>query len=181
MSHRHAAAAATLLSFTLGCSSTYMPRPSSRASIVMDEGTMAYVRDGKKYDGGIFGGHIEEAVRGNPQAEDYAHQFKTGMITGFVLSTIGIIGVIVGATLVGVQASQQPNDQSVPVTGLVVMGGGLLVDIIGSSVMLNAQPHLFDAINAYNDGIPAPAAPPTVPAPAAPPAVPAPAAPVPPQ
>jgi hypothetical protein len=156
---------------TLGCSSTYMPRPSPRVSLVMDSGSYAYVRDGKKYEGGLFGGDLDEAVKGNPEAEHYASAYKGGIATGFVLSLVGAVGIGVGAGVAGSElANQPPGSSSVPVTGLVVMGAGLLVSIIGDVVILNAAPHLFDAINAYNDGLQAaaPPAPAQAPAPATP-------------
>ncbi len=144
--------------FALGCSSSYVPAASPRAAIVMDSGSYAYTRDGKKYDGGLFGGDIEEVVRGNPQAEDYARAYKGGMLGGFLLSLAGALGVGAGAAVTVEQGSQRAPGQSVPPTGLVVMGGGLAVEMIGLFLELNALPHMTDAINAYNDGLGAQAA-----------------------
>jgi hypothetical protein len=119
----------------------------------MDGGYYAYMRDGKKYEGGLFGGDIEEAVHGNPRAEEYARQYKTGTVTGFILSMLGATALGVGGGVVGVQASQTSNGQSLPPTGLIVMGAGLVVEMTGLIIELNALPHLSDAINAYNDGV----------------------------
>ena len=119
----------------------------------MDNGSYAYVRDGKKYEGGIFGGQLEEAVQGNEQAEEYAHEYKTGTVTGFALSTVGLAALIGGVVLLAVQAAQTPSGQTVPPTGLFIALGGLGLDIAGNIVALNAQPHMTDAINAYNDGL----------------------------
>ncbi len=110
--------------------------------------------DGKKYEGGFLGGDIEEAVQGNREAEEYAHEFKGGMVTGFVATLLGAGGMVGGLILTGAEASQQPaNTQSVPVPGLLLLAGGAVAYVAGLVVMLNAQPHLFDAINAYNDGL----------------------------
>jgi hypothetical protein len=125
----------------------------------MDGGYYAYMRDGKKYEGGLFGGDIEEAVHGNPRAEEYAHQYKTGMVTGFILSMLGATAVGVGGGVIGAQAAETSNGQSLPPTGLIVMGAGLVVEITGLIIELNAMPHMTDAINAYNDGIALPSAP----------------------
>jgi len=119
----------------------------------MESGTYAYVRDGKKYEGGVFGGDLEEAVRGNARAEEYARAYKTGMATGLALSFLGAAATIGGAVLLGYQAGQTPSGQSVPLTGLFIALGGLVVDIAGDIVVSSAQPHLTDAINAYNDGL----------------------------
>jgi hypothetical protein len=136
-------------SFSLGCTSDYMPRPGPRVSMVMDSGKIAYVRDGRKFEGGFLGGDIEEAVRGNPQAEEYASAYKTGMVTGFALTMIGAGAVLGGAVLAADESTQESTS---PVPSLVVLAGALAVELAGVVVTLNAQPHLYDAINAYNDG-----------------------------
>jgi hypothetical protein len=146
------AAIAILLCSTFGCASSYVPRPSPRVSLVMDGGGYGYVRDGRKYEGGLFGGDIDKVVQGNPQAEKYARAYKTGMATGFAMTTIGLAGVLGGVTVLGADASQS-QENSVPPTGLVIIGAGLFVELIGSILELNAVPHLFDAVNSYNDGL----------------------------
>src|SRR5579859_2276580 len=140
-------------SLPLGCSSSYVPAASPRVSAVMDGGYYAYVRDGKKYEGGLLGGEIEEAVRGDPRAEEYARQYKTGMVTGFVLSMLGATGTFAGVGIAGAQASQAANGPSLTAAGLIVAGAGLLAETIGLIVELNAMPHMADAINAYNDSL----------------------------
>jgi hypothetical protein len=143
-----------LVGSTAACSSAYIPQPGPRLSVVMESGSLAYVRDGKKYEGGMLGGDIEEAVRGNPRAEQYAHDYKSGMVTGFALSMVGIAGMVGGLTVAGIEEAHQPTgSQSVPVTGLVIFGAGLLLDLVGSGIMLGAVPHLYDAVNAFNDGV----------------------------
>jgi hypothetical protein len=144
---------ATLAPFALGCSASYRPLASPRVSLVMEGGQYAYVRDGNEYSGGLLGGDIEEAVRGNEKAEEYAHEYKNGMLTGFLLTLLGLAGVGTGAAITGEQSAETRGGQSLPPTGLLVMGGGLLVETIGLIVELSAQPHLTDAINAYNDGL----------------------------
>jgi hypothetical protein len=147
------------VSSSLGCASSYMPRPGPRIAVVMDSGSVAYVRDGKKYEGGLFGGDIEEAVRGNPQAEDYARQYKAGVEAGFLTTMVGVAGLVGGTVVTSVEASPSAGDRATPVAGLVTVGAGLVLYVTGLIVVLNATPHLYDAINAYNDGVPSPAAP----------------------
>jgi hypothetical protein len=150
---------AGLVSCTLGCSSAYVPQPGPRLSVIMDHGSLAYVRDGKKYEGGLFGGDIEEAVQGNAEAELYAHKYKTGMEAGFATTMGGVAGLLGGLVVTGLGAESQTKNLTVPVTGLVIMGVGLVAYLTGAFVMLNAVPHLYDAVNAYNDGVPPPPAP----------------------
>jgi hypothetical protein len=164
---RHPAPAIALVACTTACSSAYIPQPGPRLSVVMDSGSLAYVRDGKTYPGGFLGGDIEDAVKGNPRAEEYAHDYKSGMVTGFVLSMLGVAGMVGGLTFEGIEARQTPGDQPIPLTGLVIAGAGAIVDLIGAGLMMGAMPHLYDAINAFNDGVtpsgpPRPVAPPTV-------------------
>jgi len=156
-----------LVACTSACSSAYIPQPGPRLSVVMENGSLAYVHDGKTYEGGFLGGDIEEAVQGNPRAEGYAHDYKSGLVTGFALSMIGIAGMVGGATVTTVGETQSGGNQSVPVTGLVIFGAGLLLDLIGSGLMVGAVPHLYDAVNAFNDGV----APPGPPRPVAPGAI----------
>jgi hypothetical protein len=151
--HHRDAATAFFLCLTVGCTSSYLPQPSPRVSLVMEGGSYAYVRDGRKYEGGLFGGDIDKVVQGNPKAEKYAHEYKTGMVTGFILTTIGVVGAAGGLTVLTVDASQSRSPgSSVPPTGLIIAGAGLFVEIVGAILELNAIPHVFDAVNAYNDG-----------------------------
>jgi hypothetical protein len=122
----------------------------------MDGGNYAYVRDGKKYEGGLFGGDLVEAVRGNPQAEDYARAYKRGLTTGLVMTLLGAAVAVAGIVAVSSDLGQHAPGQSIPPTGFIVAGGGLLVELIGDIIELNAMPHLYDAINVYNDGLDSP-------------------------
>jgi hypothetical protein len=151
-----AAAVAALVSCSFGCSSAYLPHPGPRLSVVMDGGTVAYVREGKKYEGGLFGGDLEEAVHGNPQAEEYARQFKTGVTTGFATTMLGVAGMAGGLIVTGAQAPSPDSGRSLPVTGPIILGAGIVAYVVGLIVMLNAAPHLYDAVNAYNDGLSSP-------------------------
>jgi len=147
---------AAVVSCNVGCSSAYIPRPGPRISVLMDGGTLAYARDGKKYEGGIFGGDLEEAVRGNPQAEEYAREFKNGMTTGFASTMLGVGGILGGLIVTDLQLPPPGSNRSLPATGPVILGAGLVAYFVGLAVMLNAAPHLWDAVNVYNDGVSAP-------------------------
>jgi hypothetical protein len=58
-----------------GCASTYMPRPSPRVQMVTENGSLVLVKDGRSHPFNMFGGNLEEVVRGNPQAEAEAQAF----------------------------------------------------------------------------------------------------------
>ena len=127
----------------------------------------------------MLGGELEEAVRGDPTAEEYASQFRTGMTAGLVLTTVGTLGMVGGLVLTGAEAAQTTPGHSLPPTGLVVCGVGLVTELVGLIVALNAAPHLFDAINAYNDAVGSKVEAPTTPVPAPSPRVLAPGVPSP--
>ncbi len=146
-------AAVIACTFSIGCTSDYLPRPGPRLSMTMDSGKIMYVRDGKKYEGGFLGGDIEDAVQGNRRAEEYASEYKTGMVTGFALTMISAAGLVAGAVLTGTEAGNQESVSRSPLPGVLVLGGSLVLDVAAIIVLMNAQPHLFDAINAYNDDV----------------------------
>jgi hypothetical protein len=138
---------------SLGCASSYVPRPGPHVALVQDGGTISYVREGVKYDGGIFGGDIEQAVSGSERAEGYARDYKSGMTTGFVMTMIGSVGLIGGAGLLGAEEARTSTWDSTATTALVVMLSGLVVELVGAGIAARAQTHLYDAVNAYNDDV----------------------------
>ena len=94
------------------------------------------------------------------------------MIGGFVSTLVGVASTVGGASLVVANSSKSTDDRdtTLETAGGALIIGGLVASIVGLALFMNAQPHLFDAINAYNDGLPEygrPAVPPY--APAAPP------------
>lgn len=143
----------TLGALSLGCSASYMPRPSSRVSIIQNAGMPSYVRDGKVYAGGLGGGELEEAVRGNPEAEQHARDYKSGTISGLVSVLVGGVGMGVGAGLLAADSAAREHDKGRQISGAAALGGGLAAYIVGLVLVVNAQPHQWDAINVYNDGL----------------------------
>ena len=145
------ATALVALTTTTACSSSYMPAKSPRAQLVMQSGRQAIVRDGQVYEIGAFGGGLEEAVAGNPDAEEHARDYQRDLVMGFACSMLAIGAIIAGGTLMAVDASNHPNEVSAPGLGLLL--GGIALEIGGSAFYAGAQPHFYDAINVYNDGL----------------------------
>jgi hypothetical protein len=141
-----------VLTLGAGCSTSYMPRTSGRIAVIQRAGTPSYLRDGKTYEGGLFGGELEEAVSGNPEAERHARAFKSGTVGGFVVSIVGAIGMGAGLAVAGSEAaSPDPGNHNQLALGLVA--GGIAAYVTGLALMFGAQPHMWDAINVYNDGL----------------------------
>jgi len=150
---------------TSGCSTSYVPRPSPRVAVVMKDGTPSYMRDGRIYEGGAFGGDLDQAVHGNPEAEAHAKSYQNGMLGSFLASLAGGLSLGTGAGVVLADSARSSEDRSssAQVTGFVLLAGGVAASIVGAVLFSNAQPHLWDAINIYNDGFPDPMGPPRPP------------------
>ena len=79
------------------------------------------------------------------------------MVGGFIVAMLGTGAILGGASLAGAEAAQPGSTTSSEVPGLAVMEAGVVAYIIGACIMAGAVPHLYDAINAYNDGVETPA------------------------
>ncbi len=133
----------------------YNPRPSPRIQVVPDGSQIALLKNGHRYGTGVLGGAVEEAVEGNPEAEEEARTYRQRGIAGFVLSTVGSVTAGVGAgLLVGNELQQNPSS-TLNIASIAMTIGGAVVSIVGSFLVGSAQPHLWNAINIYNDGLPA--------------------------
>jgi len=150
---------------TTGCGTTaYEPARSPRIAMVSG----AYVRDGTRYSAGFASG-LEEAVRGNPRAEDEARSAHGLMIGGFVVTIAGATaagtGAAVWATGVRTDDAGKIHSTSQSNIGAGVFLGGFLVECIGVALSNSGRAHELDAINIYNDGVSLPAAQPPSPRP----------------
>jgi hypothetical protein len=145
------AIAAPALGSSVGCATTYTPRANHRLSFVMSGGKINYWRDGHEYEGGPFGGELDEAVRGVPEAEDHAKSYENLSIAGFVVTLFGAAGVVGGASLMGADYHANDSFTGTGDTGLALVVGGLVLELVGVALVAAAQPHMLDAINIYND------------------------------
>jgi hypothetical protein len=137
------------LFFAAGCSSSYEPARSPRILTMVDDGAPTFVKDGMPVGAVGFGGGLADAVRGNPRAEREARVGHNLVVGGFVLDLAGL-GSEIGA---GVALGQQrPNDRASGLALGLAIGGAAAV-IAGSVLILSGQPHIYDAVNIYNDGV----------------------------
>jgi len=131
------------------CSSSYTPRSQRRLSVVMSGGTLAAVRDGRQIDLGLFGGGLEDAVRGVPQAEEEARTFHNRMVSGFL---VGMGGMVCSMVAVGAAAESDINGDDTSAE-LGISLGCLVAAFVGFGVMASGPPHMYDAVNIYNDAV----------------------------
>jgi len=147
------------LIFTPGCTSSYEPARSPRIETVVDGGQPTFVKDGVHFGGPVWGSGLADAVHGNPQAEHHARVGRNLIVGGFVVSLAGL-GVEIGGLVVSAKANSSTAADSNSGVGTALVIGGLVVVLTGGVMMLAGQPHIYDAINIYNDGIQARPSPP---------------------
>jgi hypothetical protein len=145
---RFAAGLLVLVLLTSGCSSSYRPADSPRISTALSGGSPTFFRDGKEYSAGLFLGGVEDAVQGNRRAEEEARTAHHLMVGGLVLTLIGE-----GTAISGLALEASHPTQATQNAGLALALGGLAGAIAGFILVMNAPPHMYDAINIYNDGI----------------------------
>jgi hypothetical protein len=180
-----------------GCATRYQPRSAHRLSVVMEDGSLAYHRDGETIKHGFFGGGLVEAVEEDPAAREAAATYRGRMAGSFISMTAGFV-CFIGGVAWAVSEDSSGSGLFSSDAGAIYTGalGCLLAGAIAGSVLaMSAQPYHFDAINIYNDNAetrayrfqppvlpapgPAPGSPPppptatTPPAPAQPPTAPA--------
>jgi hypothetical protein len=121
----------------------------------MQGGTPVYIREGRVFPGGGFGGDLREAVQGNAEAESYAKAYRTNMVAGVTTTLAGVVSAMGGGALYVASSSRPENERSATTEtiGATLALSGIAAFATGMVLMLNAQPHLWDAVNAYNDGI----------------------------
>jgi hypothetical protein len=116
----------------------------------MDMGKPAYVRDGRTYEHGLLGGGLEDAVRGNPQAEAAAREYHDRIQNGVLAM---IVGTVCTGVAVGLAVSKETNGNGGE-TELLVATGCLGLTLGGSFYAISAEPYRLDAINIFNDAPP---------------------------
>ena len=139
------------LVFAEGCTSSYEPAKSPRIATVVAGGQPTFVKDGVQFGSQVWGTGLVDAVHGNPRAEHHARVGRNLIAGGFVLGLVGL-GSEIGGLVVAVHDNNQPNGEASPLAiGLII--GGLATALTGSALIMAGQPHLYDAINIYNDSV----------------------------
>jgi hypothetical protein len=133
------------------CATSYEPVRSPRVVVVRGALHAGYVKDGVSYPGGLFGGNVDEAVRGVPAAEEHARAYKT-LTTAGTLTIFGSEGLAIGGSVASA-ISHDATSRDVQ-TSLIIGSGVALVT--GFILHLVSDHHLYDAANLYNDALPAP-------------------------
>ena len=134
-----------------GCVRGYRPHASPRIATVWGWG-VTYVKDGKGYRAGMFGGGAVDVVRGYPPAVAVARSAHTRAILGFIgfLGGFGCTWHYAGKYSDGVERDPSYDLSSVDTGVLLGCAGAAL---IGMGLNINANIKRSDAINMYNDWV----------------------------
>jgi hypothetical protein len=156
MRTRSLVAAALVAAVLSACSTNYVPHTPGRLFVTMDSGKWSYVRDGQRYDHGMLGGGLEDAVRGNPQAEAAAAEYTSRLRTGLLFTILGTLGMVGGLTgAVATAVDEEGNDsRTQQLLGLTVISMAVMFG--GAMYAASAEPYRWDAINMFNDQPPPP-------------------------
>lgn len=139
------------LVFTQGCSSSYQPARSPRITTVVHSGYPTWVKDGEHIGSPAFGTGLVDAVRDNPRAQHQARVGRNLIAAGWVSYLVGLGTGIGGVALVAKDDSSTSPHQSAAGTALLITSAATL--LAGGVLLLCGQPHIYDAVNIYNDGL----------------------------
>ena len=156
-----------------GCSTTFTPS-GRHLAIVVDNGAMAYSRDGRTYSSGFLGSGLAEAVSGVPAAEEAAAAYQKDLLGGVIASVVASACLTTALAAGFSTIDDRSNDH--PTANALALGGfacGLVGLGVGLGFIAAAPAHHYDAINLYNDAVDrqleAPKAPPVLTGPPPPP------------
>jgi hypothetical protein len=146
-------AAAALLPSLACAGTTYMPRADGRISFTSSGSNVYLTKNGRRLESSIES--LDQAVAGNPAAEEHARQRGRELRTGLALDVGGLVAGFAGLFVLAPSRNADGTMTDVS-AGRGVVGGALVVGglaaIFGAaSYISSAQAHQWDAINIYND------------------------------
>jgi len=118
--------------------------------MVMEGGSPTFVKDGERFGNSAFAAGLVRAVNGNARAEEQALTARNLVIGGFVLDFAGVGSEVGGFVALGHDSGSNGHSSALPAALLL---GGIGAVIAGTIVVVSAQPHVYDAVNIYNDSI----------------------------
>lgn len=119
---------------------------------------MSIVQDDKEIDIGFFGGNAPRYFEDVPEAMSAARTHRIKKLTGFMMSSLGLVSLIGGAGYMA--ANTEPNHVTGEGTftgnkGLAIglYGGGFLVMLVGALLSSSSNGDLSDAVNLHNAAV----------------------------
>lgn len=152
--------ALALCLFGAGCVTGYEPHASRSIRMILKDGTAAFTKNGVVVQKGFLGSGLSEAMADVPQAQRHAEAFRKQTIAGFVVSLVALPVVAAGAVvaILGMTSQREGVSSGTGFPYVTSVGFGMEVlglagAILGAAVTSSAQPHLYDALNIYNDAV----------------------------
>jgi hypothetical protein len=142
-------AALAVVTSAVGCAEFYVPQSHGRLAIA---GGGIY-KDGRRYGLGWFGGDADQAVAGDPRAEEQitTAQSQRAACTVSVLLELGLLIAAV-ATIPSSQWQQPaPLSDTVRMPFFWLTMGGIAGGATAGVLCGSAQTHMVNAVNMYND------------------------------
>lgn len=127
--------------------------------MMMQNGQIAYVRDGQVYPHGFLGGGLEHAVAGNPNAvraaAEYTDRLKLGLLGIFGGMVCSVTAMTYALRDLGddPDTSDRNDRNDVPNTLWLSLGCSVVM-ILGAGYAASAEPYRWDAVNLFNDAPP---------------------------
>ena len=139
-----------------GCSSSYMPRPGPRVAMIQQSGNPCLRARWK----GLRGRHLRRRNRRSGPRQSRGRIAREGLQepndrrisrNGGRSNRWSLVSLVSAGAL---SRTDNGGSNTEATTGGVLLAGGLGAYITGFVLILTAQPHMWDAINVYNDGVP---------------------------
>jgi hypothetical protein len=131
----------------LACSTTHAARNDGFVRPVMEGGQLQWHRDGQVYPHGLGGGLVD-AVRDDPEALAHAEFHRSRNLAGLGLLVGTVVAVVAGGAVV-----ENTDSTRGTAVGFGLLGVGALLYGGGIYSLATGGPRLYDAVNAYNDGV----------------------------
>jgi hypothetical protein len=137
------------LSVGCGGASSYTPQEPGRIHFVRTASGRALEKDGKLYSASGFWGESREAVAGDPDAEAHARTYvwQTRSTGPLVLLALGLL------LPAGVLMTGEPDHTGQRVAAIGLASAGMTALVFSFFIPQLARPHLYHAINVYNDHV----------------------------
>jgi hypothetical protein len=134
---------------SVGCASSYPPQEPGRIHVVLAEGRRALEKDGKLYSMSWFSNDPIVAVAGHPVAEEHARTFVNRRRNAAVMILFGVASMLAGGALI----TNEPGHTGQRGAAIGIICVSELSLIGGLIAFSSTKPHLYDAINIYNDDV----------------------------
>jgi hypothetical protein len=141
-----------LLPIVQGCSSNYEPARSPHITTVVEGSSPVFVKNGERIGTTSFGGGLVGAMQDNPRAAAQARIGRNLAIGGIVFDIVGLGSETAGLVLVAENNRPGQPDHSNTVPWALAIGGVASV-VVGTVLLLASPPHIYDAVNIYNDDL----------------------------